>query len=240
MGGLQKSDRFRRQKQREYEFARNIILSALQARGQGHLLDRIDPITTAVHESAHCVFSEAFGITVSWATCLPAIYNGESELGHMHSNADKVILPGILHITQGLAGDLAERPLITNDPFSPETAFISGTDLLTLEDHLRDSGFQKSEYMDAYLRMALTCLNLIELSQHWIDAVAVLLYSKKTAQGEEIRKVLRAKGFYVADNPLILFSARVWQAAKYANNMQFANGNLYTGVRNDNSARTAE
>src|SRR5579862_8838134 len=136
-----KSSRHRRLQQRAYETARCDMLAAFHTRDCGVLIPRSDPIATAVHEAAHCVFHEAFGVTVDWATCIPDL--SRAELGHVHSNANLVPLPGVLHVIGELAGDLAERPFITHEPFNARTAFISGTDTQILMRFLQDGGWKR-------------------------------------------------------------------------------------------------
>lgn len=217
-GSPPKSSRHQRRLQREYENARRAMQDAFQARDCGVLIYRSDPIATAMHEAAHCVFYEAFGITVGWASCVPDLLNG--KLGNIRSNADRILLPGILHVMVDLAGDLAERPFITHEAFSPETAFMSTTDLAGLQKFFQASSFKESEYAEVYLGLARQCIALIRQSQRFIEAVAVLIYASKTAQGDAIRKVLRAKDFYRADNPLAMFKAHVMQVAARVSQQQ--------------------
>lgn len=206
-----------RRLQRERDRARNAITAVLRTRGSGRLISRLDPMATAIHEAAHCVFYEAFGITVDWTTCDPQRcpgIAGDEQLGYVCSNADKIVLPAVLHILRTLAGDLAERPFITNKPFGIDSAFMSHTDWNTLHSDFRSISLPESAYSESYLYYARLCLELIELSEQWIEAVAVEMYANKTIQGDAIRKILRARDFYEPGNHLVAFASRAKQATE--------------------------
>ncbi len=171
--------------------------------GLGKPLSRLDPLATAFHEAGHCVFSEAFGITVEWATCFPHVHKGVRNLGFVHTDADKVMLPANLLLIEGAAGDIAEWRLISTEPYKAE--LISSSDVENVVPILQQICTANEQALDCFRTLAQEAHELVKKADRWIRALGVELYVRKKMQGDEIREILRRNNFY-QDNPLIKFA----------------------------------
>ena len=195
---------------------RNRTIKAEKALAQverGERLSRLHPLAVAFHEAAHCVFLEAFDIRVGWATCVQGVdpEDGSFCLGMTSSNAPNVALPPGLHIIHMLAGSIAEHALISKHPFDPKNFNVSATDSRGIKNMLRKTWKTNQEAVGHVVRCAEKTHELTQEPEiaRWIKAVAVELYIAKRLEGDEVRKILRANGFYDGKNPLVEFAARI-------------------------------
>lgn len=159
----------------------------------GKMLDRLDPLSTAIHEGAHAVFDEAFGLTVLDATCYPPP-SDPSLLGLVQNNADQVVLPKPLIVVKTLAGDRAEHYFNVGGTFDPELAIISGSDQEDLVPVLR-SLHLPSEALRGLLQVFLiTTDHLVRgvIAQIMSVAAEMYAYGPKALPGDYVRRVIDA------------------------------------------------
>jgi hypothetical protein len=185
----------------------------LKVRGYGATLPRADALATAVHESAHAVFFEAFGVTVNCATCLYTSVDDTPCLGRVTSNADSVAIPGIMHVLNTLAGDIAEHRLLSREKYHFDRGFISNTDASHLLSFFDGMQIPDGNRVDACRRFATLCSQMVDYAWKWIEAVAIEMYAQGTLRGDKVREILRDADFYSPNNLLTAFRRTVLEYA---------------------------
>lgn len=189
---------------KEYEKRIRRAHSKLARVARGEVLLREDPLATSFHEGAHCVFAEAFGLTVYSVTCLSFADSEGSYFGKVWHNSDKVPIPAKLHVIHDLAGDIAEWPLWQTKPCCP--GYMSSGDGASLVEILERIGVSSLvEAKRFYEDLFYEAEELVQKARPWIQALGIELYARKTMQGDEVRDLLCRVGFY-ENNPLAAFA----------------------------------
>jgi hypothetical protein len=204
-----------RRMQRDRDLARNEFMSALDARERGVLLDRLNPIATAIHEAAHCLIAEAFGLPIKSVTCFPCRgKNGEPLLGSVEPpDESKIFLPGWLHAIHDVIGDAAEYYYICANEWKLDDAIISGTDCEALMDIFAKMGLSKSDQLGSYARLMQTAFEMVAMFRREVLAIAGALYSQRVLSGEKVRAILTIHNFYRPANHLIWFAGEMGKSA---------------------------
>jgi hypothetical protein len=159
----------------------------------GKMLDRLDPLSTAIHEGAHAVFDEAFGLTVLDATCYPPP-TAPSLLGLVQNNADQVVLPKPLIVVKTLAGDRAEHYFNVGGTFDPELAIISGSDQEDLVPVLRSFHLPPEALREVLQGFLTTTDYLVRgvIAQIMSVAAEMYAYGPRALPGDYVRRVIDA------------------------------------------------
>jgi hypothetical protein len=180
----------------------------------GVLLFRADPLATALHEAAHCVFNTAFGATVKSATCFPF----ENQLfGRVETEERR--MPAILILVDMLAGDLAEHRFISNGEINPG-ALMSDSDADEIRSVLRQID-PVNDVKQLHSTLVALTLNLVLVNMPSIAAVGLEIYAHKTISGETVRSILKQTGFYQPDNQLLIFAQEAYEKMKVAGMNKF-------------------
>jgi hypothetical protein len=187
--------------ERREQFRKKIRKAAL-----GQIFSRTDVVCTAVHESAHCVFNEGFGLSTEWVTCYPSIQEGEKALGFTKSREGGVV-SGPQSLIGTLSGDIAEFPLINGRPYT-FNGWMTNSDLDSVGRTFLAAGMTFSsveEGVEIIRRHAEQAAQLVDELRPFIEAVALELYAHKTIQGDRVRDILTKMDFFTIKNPLFYF-----------------------------------
>jgi hypothetical protein len=151
--------------------------------------------STAWHETAHAVACEYFDMGVTYVTCEPLVWKGQSYLGYCMTAAEEEGQPfeittvqGMYALMQSASGSVCEwmRGTMKRGHMDP-------LDMQEMTEIANQFGFNSKEMQDIYV-----CTEeFLKWSWDVVEQVAKQLIERGRIEGPEVRRIVRTRMGYI-------------------------------------------